>query len=107
MRIKCEWVLSNNKDSEYMGYTPKELLAEMELLLSKIEKQIKEYSNTDFKRGRVFLIEWDKSTTGQCSYEDVRASFIISKQGRKGIKEREIYSEVNSIKIAYFTKLKG
>ena len=108
MKIKCEWVLSNRKGfgRKEENFTPDELKEKMKALLTEIQTVVKEkYEDTKFEMlSSIRLVEWD-GKDGEPAHEDVRTSFIISKQGRVGMKEREVYAEVNKIETAYFTKL--
>ncbi len=108
MNILCEWVFTNRtglskRHSENLEGLNN--IADTHIL--KMKNIINEkYNDTIIKNIRKFDTVWDECENEE-QHEDVRVSFVISKHGRKGIKEREVYSEVNKIQVAYFTTLKN
>lgn len=107
MIIKCEWVLGNRKGfgRKEENFTPDELKEKMKALLTKIQTVVKEkYEDTKISIFSIRLVKWE-ARDSEPAHEDVRVMFEISKNGRVGMKEREVYAEVNKIETAYFTKL--
>lgn len=110
MKIKCEWIITNRKGfgKKTEDFTPEQLRECMNEDLNKIIAVVDEkYPNTKIDVIDVsvpHLVKWE-ARDNEPEHQDVRVDFYISKKGREGIKEKEVYAEVNKIRVAYFTKI--
>jgi hypothetical protein len=106
MTIEAQWCFTNRKGFSFSIDKP---LNELRVVATEAINKLKEnitakYKDTEIEVTKFIDCKWEADENEE-AHEDVRVSIIISKQGRKGIKEREVYGEVNKIKTAYFKKL--
>jgi len=103
MRIEVEHVFNNRNNDKSL----EDLRNESNLLINKMISKLVVDPGIIIDRIKFHELFWNiddyEKGAFSKSFDDIRTSFVVTKNGRSLYSKRDIYKIVNSIKVGYFS----